>query len=194
MNTANVSPERRSRRGFTLVEILIAVVILAILAAIAVPAFQPNVAAQLDAAGRITAADLAGVRQSAIANNSKYRVTFEPTENRYYLEHSGTNSALNTLPTTIYHDGANTATRQYFDLDGLPQLGAGVFLAKIQVLSSPPAETTTLEFGPLGSTTQAADTVIWLSCGAGDSLRYLPVQVNAVTGLAQAGELTAVAP
>src|SRR5688572_17514905 len=105
------------RRGYSLVEILIVVAVLGIMAAAAVPAFGPNTAAQLDSAAQVVAADLAQFRQLAVAHNSKYRLTFETDQNRYYLEHSGTNSALTALPPTIYSNSANTATRQYFDLD-----------------------------------------------------------------------------
>lgn len=182
------------RAGFTLVEILIAVVILALLAALAMPSFEPGVAAQLDAAAQVVSADLAQIRQLAVTNNTTYRLTFDASENRFYWEHTGTNAALHVLPPTIYPDAANTPTRQYVDLDELPHLGPGVFLAVVQTQTSTPTTVTTLEFGPLGATTQAADTVIWLSCGAGDALRYLTVRVNAVTGLAQVGKLDAVGP
>lgn len=184
-----------TRTGFTLVEIMIAVVILAVLAALAMPSFNSGVAEQLDATAQVVSADLAQIRQLAVANNSQYRLTFETSENRFYWEHTGTNTALNVLPPTIYSNSANTPTRQYVDLDDLPQMGPGVFLSSVQVLSGgTPASVTTLEFGPLGATTQTADTLIWLSCGAGDSLRYLYVRVNAVTGLAQIGDLDAVGP
>lgn len=183
-----------TRTGFTLVEIMIVVVIMALLAALAMPSFGSGAAAQLDATAQVVAADLAQIRQLAVANNSRYRLTFETSENRFYWQHSGTNAALNVLPPTIYSNAANTPTRQYVDLDELPQLGPGVFLSSVQVLAGSPAAATTLEFGPLGSTTQTADTLIWFSCGAGAELRYLTVRVNAVTGLAIVGTLDAVGP
>lgn len=182
------------RTGFTLVEIMIAVVIMAILAAMAMPSFGPGVAAQLDATAQIVVADLTQIRQLAESNNSQYCLTFQQSENRFYWEHTGTNSSLNTLPPSDYPDPSDTLTRHYVDLDDLPQMGPGVFLSNVQVQSSPPSSVTTLEFRSTGETTQAADTVIWLSCGAGDSLRYLTVRVNAVTGLAQIGDLDAVGP
>jgi prepilin-type N-terminal cleavage/methylation domain-containing protein len=182
------------RRGYTLVEIMISIAVLGIMAAAAVPLFQPDVAAQLEAFGRIVAADLAHARDLATTNNSKYRLTFEKTDNRYYLEHSGTNSALNTLPTTIYRHSLNTTARQYTDLDELPQLGAGAFLEVVHSPAAPPTAVTTVEFGPLGSTTQSAETVVWLSSGAGDGKRYVAVRINPTTGLADVDPITAVAP
>jgi prepilin-type N-terminal cleavage/methylation domain-containing protein len=182
------------RRGYTLVEISIALVIMGILAALAYPAFQPNVAVQLEATARVVAADLAKVRQMATANNSTYRLTFEITNNRFYLEYYGSNSALNTLPPTIFPNTLNTSTRQYIDLDDLPHSGPTVYLAAVQTAGSPATNLTTLEFGPLGSTTQAADTVVWLSSGNGDSLRYIAVNVNAVTGLTTYGDIDGTGP
>jgi prepilin-type N-terminal cleavage/methylation domain-containing protein len=182
------------RRGYSLVEIMIVVAVLGIMAAAAVPSLEPNVAAQLDSTAEVVAADLAQFRQLAVAHNSKYLLTFQANENRYYLEHSGTNTALNTLPPTIYSNSANTATRQYFDLDDLPQLGPGVALHQVVVQASSPRNVTTVEFGPLGATTAAADTVVWLKCGDGDNLRYINVRINAVTGLAQVGDVDANGP
>src|SRR5437016_5888696 len=111
-----------SRAGYTLVEILIVVMVIGILAAMSIPAFGPNVVSSLNSTADVVVADLMNVRQLAIANNTSYRLTFEISENRYYLEHTGANASLNTLPPTIYPNPNNTATRQYFDLDDLPQL------------------------------------------------------------------------
>lgn len=183
-----------ARTGYTLVEIMTAVVILGLLAALAMPSFEPGIATQLDSSAQIIAADLAQIRQLAVANNSKYCLTFDASENRFYWEHTGTNTALDVLPPTIYPNTNNTPTRQYIDLDDLPKLGPGVFLSNVQVQTGTPTNVTTLEFGPLGSTTQAADTVIWLSCGTGPETRYTTVRVNAVTGLAQIGTLDAAGP
>ena len=121
-------------------------------------AFEPSVAAQLESAGEIVAADLAQIRQLAVSNNSTYRITFEAAQNRYYWEHTGTNAALDTLPPTIYPNSSNTATRQYVDLDELPHLGPGAYLSRVIAQASSPTTVTTLEFGPTGATTQAAGT------------------------------------
>jgi prepilin-type N-terminal cleavage/methylation domain-containing protein len=183
-----------TRHGYTLVEIMISIAVVGILAAAAVPLFQPDVAQQLEAFGQIVAADLLHARDLATTNNSKYRLTFERAENRFYLEHTGANSALNTLPATIYRHAANTPARQYTDLDDLPQLGSGATIETLLSPESPPAAVTTVEFGPLGATTQTAETVVWLSSGAGDGKRYLAVRINPITGLASPDEITAVAP
>jgi hypothetical protein len=53
---------------------------------------------------------------------------------------------------------------------------------------------TSLEFNPLGATTTAAETTIWLTAGSGAAQRYLAVKVNPVTGLATRQAPTATAP
>ncbi len=182
------------RCGYTLVEIMISIAVIGIMAAAAVPLFQPDVAAQLESFAQIVASDLMHARDLAVTNNSKYRLTFDRANNRYYLEHSGTNSALNTLPTSIFRNAANTATRQYTDLDDVPQLGAGAFLEAVVAPESPPTAVTTIEFGPLGATTQTAATAVWLSGGAGDGLRHVAIRINPVTGLPDVDSITAVTP
>jgi len=182
------------RCGYTLVEIMISIAVIGIMAAAAVPLFQPDVAAQLESFAQIVASDLMHARDLAVTNNSKYRITFDRANNRYYLEHSGANSALNTLPESIFRNVADTSTRHYTDLDEVPQLGAGAFLAGVVAPESPPTAVTAIEFGPLGATTQTAETVVWLSGGAGDGLRYVAVRVNPTTGLADVDDITAVTP
>ena len=185
---------RRSRTGYTLVELMITVAVLAIVAGMAIPSFEPDVASQLESFADVVAADLAQVRQLAIANNSTYRITFEAAQNRYYYEHSGSNSALNTLPPTIYRHPDNTATKHYFDLSDMPRLGPAVTLTTVLAMSSSPTSMTTLEFGSLGATTGAADADVWLTSGSDSNLRYVHVRINAVTGLATPAEIDAVGP
>ncbi len=174
----------KSRAGYTLVEVLTVVVVLGILTAMAIPAFGPNVASALNSTADVVVADVMNVRQLAIANNSTYRLTFEIDQNRYYLEYTGSNSSLSTLPPTNYPDPNNTATRQYFDLDNLPSLGAEVQLAEVIVGDTSPTTVTTLEFGAMGQTTQSANTWIWLTAGLGADQRYIGIKIDAVTGLA----------
>ena len=181
-------------RGITLVEVMLAVAVLGIVAAMAVPSFEPDVATQLDAFAQIVASDLMAARDLAVANNSTYRLTFEGNENRYRLEHVGTNPALNTLPATIFPNRADTSTKHYTDLDDLPRMGVGSHLSAVELGSVPATSTTVLEFGPLGATSQTAGTTIWLSAGAGASERYLAVRIDPVTGLATVDALTATAP
>ena len=51
---------------------------------------------------------------------------------------------------------------------------------------------TQIEFGPLGSTTESDETVIWFSAGSGTTEQNVGVFVNPVTGLATVGESLAI--
>lgn len=168
---------------------MIAVSIAAIMAGAAIPLFQPNVAVQLEATAHVVAADLMRVRDLAVANNTSYRLTFDVAGNQYYLEHTGTNAALNTLPTTIYLNSANTATRQYTKLDDLPHLGASPKFVAVVTVASGATTATTLEFDALGSTTASAETQIWLTTGSGDGVRYIKVRIDPITGLARVDDI-----
>jgi prepilin-type N-terminal cleavage/methylation domain-containing protein len=188
------SPASSPPRGITLIEVMLAVTVLGIVAAMAVPSFEPDVATQLDAFAQIVASDLMAARDLAVSNNSNYRLTFERNENRYRLEHVGTNPALNNLPATIFPNRADTTTKHYTDLDDLPRLGIGVHLSAVELGAVPATSTATLEFGPLGATSQSVGTTVWLTAGSGSSQRYLAVRVDPATGIATVDTFTATAP
>jgi prepilin-type N-terminal cleavage/methylation domain-containing protein len=184
-----ISSNSTGRRGYTLVEVMIAISITAIMAGAAVPLFQPNVTVQLEATGQVVAADLMRVRDLAVSNNSSYRLTFDLAQNQYYLEHTGTNAALNTLPSTIYLNSANTTTRQYTKLDDLPHIGVSPKLHAVVTVATGATNVTTVEFDALGATTASAETQIWLTTGSGDGLRYISLRIDPVTGLVRVNEI-----
>jgi prepilin-type N-terminal cleavage/methylation domain-containing protein len=174
----------RTSAGFTLVEVMIVLVVMAILAAAIVPAMNPNLYDQLETAAQLIASDLAYGRGLAVTNNSTYRYTFDVTNNLYYLEYSGTNSALSTLPSSAFYTSQDTSTRRYMLLNNLPGYGGVVRLAAVGSNGSSPAPLTQLEFGSFGQTTQTDETDIWLTAGSGSLQRYMYVKVNPITGLA----------
>lgn len=190
---ALVAGSGTGRRAFTLVEILITIAIMAILAGMLIPYAHSTLPEQLRAGVQVAAADIDYARNLAINHNSKYRFTFLPAQNRYYLEHSGTNTALNTLPKSPYRLPTDPATRQTTDLAKLPLGGTQLELIVCQ-LEGTGTVATTLEFGPLGNTTSTAATNVWFACGQGASRRYLPLRVDPVTGLTELGSLTSVHP
>ena len=192
MNPRITSAARRS--GYTLVEVMMTLTLLGIMAAMAIPSFEPDIASQLASFADVVAADLSQIRHYAVAHNSKYRITFEATQNRYFYEHTGTNSALTTLPPTIYRHAANTSSKHHFDLDEMPHLGPTVYVHRVLAMTASPTVVTTLEFGPLGSTTQSSDTVVWLRAGSDDRQRFISIRINAVTGLASPAAIDAVGP
>jgi hypothetical protein len=93
----------------------------------------------------------------------------------------------------ILGDGS-TATAQFFDLDDMPAAGGAVRLAGVRTAGGTPANVTTLEFGPLGETTCADKTVIWLMSDEGDARRFISITVDPITGITEIGDLQAIAP
>ena len=175
--------------AFTLVELLIVIALMGVLVGIALPHFQPPLGEQLESFAAIVAADLDYARNLAVTNNSTYRVTFSAEDNAYFLTHSGSNAALHTLPLTPFRPADDPPDRHTCDLDSVPHLGANVYVHAVFASSGPPQTVSDLEFSPLGGTTRAAATVVWLRCGSDESRRFLPLTVNPVTGLVTVGEI-----
>jgi Tfp pilus assembly protein FimT len=169
------------------------VAMLGILAAVAVPTFAPDAASHLESAGAVVAGDLAYVRSLAVANGSKYRLSFDGKSNKYTLTHSGTNPALNTLPSGPIGVPSDPATQKTTDLSQLLTLGSRVKLLGVQ-RGTTGALQDVLEFNALGATSSAAQTTIWLTAGSGADTHYIDVNVNPVTGLATRGTAASTAP
>jgi len=74
------------------------ILIMAVMAGLLIPNFQPNIPLRLQSTAELVAADVALVRSLAAANASTYEITFDPTGNQYYFEHTGVNTALDELP------------------------------------------------------------------------------------------------
>ncbi len=184
---------RRRSAAFSLVELMIVVATLGIVAAVVVSSSSPDAASHLQSVGAILTSDLAYTRGLAVANGSKYRLAFDAVANKYTLTHSGTNIALNTLPSGPMGVPSDRATQKTADLAQLPTLGTRVRLLALE-RGSQSFRQSSVEFTPLGATTSAAPTTVWLTAGSGAAQRYVAVQVNAVTGLATCGTPTATAP
>jgi prepilin-type N-terminal cleavage/methylation domain-containing protein len=184
----------RHRSAFTLIELLLVVVIVGIVAAALIPQLTSDVPSRLDAASQIVVADLDYGRALAVANNSKYRFTFQPANNRYYLQHSGTNTLLNTLPRSPFRQNNDTADKQTTDIAKLPLPPPTVSLIAVVRMQSGGQSTTEIEFTSLGSTTSTYETDLWLTCGSGNSQRYISVIVNPITGLTSIGPLQSALP
>lgn len=186
---------RAGRWGLTLVELLMAIVVIAVLAAVVLPSNDPSLHNQLLSAAETLASDLAYGRSLAVSNNSHYRFTFDFANNRYILEHSGANPALNVLPSNPFRSNNDLPTQFTVSLASLPLVGATVSLLAAAAFSTTTMDPVSrLEFGPLGQTTEARDSVIWLSAGTGPGQRYLPVFVNPTTGLATVGNYSGYGP
>jgi prepilin-type N-terminal cleavage/methylation domain-containing protein len=82
------------RRGFTMIEMVVVLVILAIAAAIVVPMASSAGTTQLRAAVNIVAADLEYAKSMAISRGQRYAVVFDPATETYRIaDESGTTIA-----------------------------------------------------------------------------------------------------
>jgi hypothetical protein len=186
---------RSAPHAFPLIELLIVILVIAVLSAIVIPRGDPLGQAQLLAAGEAVAGDLAYARSLAVANDSRYRITFDLPGNRYTLEHSGADSSLNTLPVTAWRRSEDAATQQVTDLDELPRVGAPPRLLAVGAYTNlTAARISALEFGPLGQLMQGKDVVVWLSVNTGGAQGYLPLAISAATGLTTIGQYSGYGP
>ena len=185
---------RKPPSGLTLLELLMVLAVVGLLAGLVLPSAQPTVHEQLRSAARILAADMAYARSLAVSNGSRYRIVFEPSLNRYALEHSGTATPLDTLPDSPFRKPGDPPNRHITRFDELPRAGAGVRLLGAAARSGSYEKVSTVEFGPLGATTHAGPTVVWLAAGAASETRYITVTVNPVTGLAGVDSIAVVGP
>jgi prepilin-type N-terminal cleavage/methylation domain-containing protein len=185
---------RRQSAGFSLIELLLVIAVLAILAGLVLPRSNPSLYDQLRAAAQVLRTDLAYARSLAVTNNSSYRITFDATGNRYVLEHSGSKAALDPLPDSPFRDPDDPATQHVVELERLPHVGPGVRIVTAASSGTVTQRVTDVEFGPLGETTRSSPTVVWLAAGQGADTRYLWLTINPVTGLTDAEYRGAVGP
>jgi prepilin-type N-terminal cleavage/methylation domain-containing protein len=184
----------RHRGGFSLLELLIVVTLMSIIAAIALPSSAPSISVELASAAEVVAGDMAYGRSLAVLNNDTYQFLFDRTDNQYTLEYSGSNPALATLPPNPFHASQDAATEFVVRLAQLPRMGVSAALYDVQELTPSPVEATSVQFGPLGATTQTPSTVIWLTAGTGSAQRYISITINPATGLTTIGGLQASPP
>jgi prepilin-type N-terminal cleavage/methylation domain-containing protein len=180
--------------GLSLIELLIVVALVSTFAAVVLTRWEGSLYDQAHAVARIVAADVSYARNLAVANDSRYCITFDVPGNRYLLAHSGTDPRLDVLPPSPHGSTADAPTQQATDLAALPVVRGAVELAAVQRLMPAPQAVSDLEFGPLGASTRGEPTRIWLAAGSGTARRYLAVDVDPATGLTTIGELQAVPP
>ncbi len=181
------SASAQARRGFTLLEMLIVIVLMSIMARLLISSTAPTVYSQLSSTAGVIAGELAYARSLALGNNSTYQFNVDTTNNRLVLSHTGADTSLNTLPKSPYRSPTDPTNQYIVALANLPRLGPVVTLLGAQAMGSSTTNISSIEFGPYGQTTQANQSVIWLTAGQGARQGYISVQVNPVTGMATVG-------
>ena len=182
------------RPALTLVELLLTIAVLGILAAVLIPQLSGDLPERLSAAAQVVATDLDYARSLAVANNSTYRLTFDPPLNRYVLRHSGVASQFNTLPRSPFRETSDAVDEQTTNLSKLPIPEPGVRLLTVVQMQGTGSSTNVVEFTPLGGTTAAQQSVIWLGCGKGSLRRFISVRVDPITGLVTIGPAVSALP
>ncbi len=170
----------RNCAAFTLWETLIAIGIMAIFAAVVIPAMRSTENCAVESSARILAADLS----LAIQHNSEWSIRLDTTNNLYELVHTG--SGTQAVPVNLLAGAEENDGRYVVFLDRLgssvSRVG-GVQLAGAALKDSKTA-VNTVTFGPLGGTgpSRSKDTVIWLIADAGIDVRFVRLIVSWVTG------------
>jgi type IV fimbrial biogenesis protein FimT len=93
------------KRGFTLVEMMIVIAVLAIIAAIAAPNFQTYMAQRrLNGAARLVMTDLMDARMKAVSENNQFKVFFLDTHQYKVLDDENNNGTEDTGETSVTKD------------------------------------------------------------------------------------------
>jgi prepilin-type N-terminal cleavage/methylation domain-containing protein len=174
----------RTRKAFTLVELLIAVTIMGILASVVISAATSDGTQSLEATARVLGTDLQLARSLAIQHDTEWTVEFDTVSHQYELVHTGSGTPpapVNPLA------GAGEAAGRYVVV--LQRLGTttvgdnGVRLSGAALKTSR-TRVTDVTFGPLGGTGPARneETVVWLTDSNGISTRYIRLTISWVTG------------
>lgn len=185
---------RRPSRGFSLIEILVVVAILAALAGMAVTLSEPSPAARLQMTADMLAADLERAQELALSRGSPHRATFEGAERRFVLKHVGTNAGFHNLPKYVQTRPSEATTQATYALDERSAYGEYVSVAAFEPASIYVDDEFPVQFAADGSLTDGRTATIWLTSTDNGRTVYLPVRIYAVTGVVSIGTTVATLP
>ncbi|MEX2216900.1 MAG: prepilin-type N-terminal cleavage/methylation domain-containing protein [Phycisphaeraceae bacterium] len=165
---------KRRTLGFTFVEIMIVVLILAISAALAVPRIGDAAPTKLISAARLVVADLTFAQVESISHSDNLRVVvFDTTLNQYHIAGASDTTVPITHPTTRQAYTVKFGSGSSGSLSGVTFGGLGV------------GDDKQLKFGPYGQIDQTAAATITLVCQG----KTLVIIVDPTTGEAAIGSV-----
>lgn len=179
---------RRQSAGFTIIELMIVVVFLSIAVAMLLPQMNATFDQQAIASARVLVSEFEYARNMAVANNSKYRLSVDSATDQFILEHTGSNSSLDTLPSGPFRSSADSSTQRVTQLASLPGISTAATFVAMYADGDSQTAVNTVEFGSLGETSRTETTVLTISVGDGDAKRYVTLTINPVTGIVTLGD------
>ena len=183
---------KRNIAAFTLVELLIVVALVGLAIGMTVSEFGANQQTTADQAIRLIATQVDYVREMAVANNTKYTITFDTTNDRLVLAHTGNETGLDELPDSSFWQNAETGNDQYLHLAELP-ISWPIALSRAVQSSDQDALVSSVEFEPTGGTNAGDDVDLWIQVGESPAT-YATVNILNGTGLTEVGNLATTLP
>ncbi len=181
-------------RGFSLLELLLVLVMIGIMVGIMVPRSEPSIHDQLRTTAQVIAGELWYARSLAVAYDSTYAYSIDASENRIVLRHSGGRAALNVLPESAFRNPTDPPNAHVVDLDEMPHIGSAVRLHAMRSGAGAAMDVVLVEFTPLGGTTRAEPTYLWLTAGENAGRRFVSLRIDPVTGRCEPGGVVADGP
>jgi len=183
MNTRRIRSHKH-RAGFTLVEVVIVLGIVALLAAIIVPAMQPAGVQAVESAARRLVADLRLARSLAVQTGSDWSVQFDLDEHSYEVIHTGSGS-VPTLRNPLAAPGQEDGPYEV-EFNGL-QAGGQMVQQVVFIgvgLQQTRSNVTDITFVADGGTgpVRSEDTLIWIGDRSESGARYVRIAVSWITG------------
>ena len=109
VNTIGAATSKGSRRGLTMIEMIMVVVIIGIMAKVAIPRFNID-KYRADGAGRLARILLQEAQRNAITRQSNVIVSFDPSYNRFrVVQDYNNNDTINTTDLVQYRNMAEGA-------------------------------------------------------------------------------------